>query len=629
MRVESLYVRAGRASYALLSPVAGKKALDGYAERHFSHDVTDALGFTGMEMETAEVLTLAIAAASASLALVLSAGCAALYGGMLDGSTLALLVVCGAAVPLLSFVYVSEYPKRHAAYMRVHSLGDVPEVVSYVVMSMKLNPNMERALAFTVKNSRRQLARDVRKLMWDLQIRAYDSLDEALAAFADRCGAYGDHFKRAMFIVKSSTCERDEAMRTIALNRALDVVLNGTKSLMSGFTATLHAPTLILYSIFVMVPLALVAMLPAAAVVGFRVNAVQLFLLYDLLFPLITLLYAHSILMRRPAAFTPPDIPADRVPGQLMSGWWWAAIGAWAGLSIIAAGAMVPAGVLPFGTSDYILWGMVAAVSIYCYFTALPFKKARDRIVAMEAEFADSLFVLGRRMSEGRPPEDGFAYTARMVAGTTIGQAYARAAFNISCLRTTLREAVLDPGYGAFADVYSDRIRATVGMLVETSAMSGEIAGSSIIRIADHLKELQDIEEEIRKMLSTMTGMLKMTCTVFAPFIAGVTLALSGAVASVVARTGADLRDMPESARDYFPMVPQFAAPSVPAADFTLIVGIYVMLLVIVLLRFVSGIEHGDDGHEFMYNVGCTMPVAVGVFSVTTWVAGAMFGGMM
>ncbi|RPI94552.1 MAG: hypothetical protein EHM39_12215, partial [Chloroflexi bacterium] len=530
MSIDEAYVRAGRISHRALSALAGSGRLDHYAERHYSSDLTASLGFTGMELEAVEVLSLAISAAAMASLLVLAAGSAALAAGMLDEATMVLLVVCAGIVPMLTFVYVSEYPKRHAAYMRVHSLGDVPEVVSYIVMSMKLNPNMERALAFTVKNSRRQLARDVRKLMWDMQIRAYDSLDEALAAFADQCGAYGDHFKRAMFVVKSSTCERDEAMRTIALNRALDIVLNGTKTLMSGFMATLHAPTLILYSIFVMVPLALVAMLPAAAVVGLRINAIQLFLLYDLLFPLVTLLYAHSILMRRPAAFAPPDIPDDHRLRQAVPDRAWAVIAIAAGGGICALGLALPQGVLPFQEADFIIWGIAGAIAIYCYCTCLPYKKARDVITAMESEFADSLFVLGRRMSEGRPPEEGFAYTARMVSGTAIGKAYARAAFNISCLRTTLRDAVLDPGFGAFADVYSDRIRATISMLIETSAMSGEVAGGSIIRIADHLKELQGIEEEIKKMLFTMTSMLKMTCVVFAPFIAGITLALSGAV---------------------------------------------------------------------------------------------------
>ncbi|MGA9139852.1 MAG: hypothetical protein WBZ29_06485 [Methanocella sp.] len=629
MSIEEAYVRTGRMSCVALSAVTGKKRLADYAERHFSSDLVTALGFTGMELEAVEVLSLAIIVAAMASVLVLAAGSVALAAGLLDSATMVLLVISAGVVPMLTFVYVSEYPKRHAAYMRVHSLGDVPEVVSYIVMAMKLNPNMERAMAFTVKNSRRQLARDVRKLMWDMQIRAYDSLDEALAAFADQCGAYGDHFKRAMFIIKSSTCERDEAMRTIALNRALEVVLSGTKTLMSGFMATLHAPTLILYSIFVMVPLALVAMLPAAAVVGLRINAIQLFLLYDLLFPLITLLYAHSILMRRPAAFAPPDIPDDHRLHQALPDWAWAVIGMSAGTGICALGFLLPQGIVPFQQADFIIWGIVAAISIYCYCTCLPYKKARDVITAMETEFADSLFVLGRRMSEGRPPEEGFAYTARMVSGTAIGKAYARAAFNISCLRATLRDAVLDPGFGAFADVYSDRIRATISMLIETSAMSGEVAGGSIIRIADHLKELQGIEEEIKKMLFTMTSMLKMTCVVFAPFIAGITLALSGAVADIVAETAADMRSLPEGALPYFPMVPQFTAPSVSTSDFTLIVSVYVILLVIILLRFVDGIEHGDDVQEFMYSVGRTLPVAVAVFSITTAVSTSIFGGMM
>jgi hypothetical protein len=54
-----------------------------------------------------------------------------------------------------------------------------------------------------------------------------------------------------------------------------------------------------------------------------------------------------------------------------------------------------------------------------------------------------------------------------------------------------------------------------------------------------------------------------------------------------------------------------------------------VILLVIILLRFVDGIEHGDDVQEFMYSVGRTLPVTVAVFSMSTAVSGTLFGGMM
>jgi hypothetical protein len=63
--------------------------------------------------------------------------------------------------------------------------------------------------------------------------------------------------------------------------------------------------------------------------------------------------------------------------------------------------------------------------------------------------------------------------------------------------------------------------------------------------------------------------------------------------------------------------------------DFTLIVGVYVILLVIILLRFVDGIEHGDDVQEFMYSVGRTLSVAVAVFGLTTTASGLLFDGMM
>jgi hypothetical protein len=617
------YAEACRAAFRALSGLFGRDRLDAYSGRYASKDLVASIGFTGLEIKPSEAFSLAFMAAMASLAIVAMAGMAAFALGLMDTAMAVVLVICGGVLPLLVYVYVGEYPKRRAAYMKVHSLGDVPEVISYIVMAMKLTPNIELALKFAASNSKRQLAKDVKKLMWGLQARAYDSLDMALGAFAEEWGGYSEHFKRAIFLIKSAADERDEAMRTITLNRALDVVLAGTKGLMQSFSNALHSPTLILYSIFVMVPLALVAMLPAAAIIGLRVNSLELALLYDGLFPLATLVYAHSILMKRPAAFTPPDIPAIK---QGLPRWAWAIIACAVGAAT-ASLYFFPAG-LPVAGSIFLAWGATAAISIYCLGVYTPYKKLRDDLKRMEDEFADSLFMLGRRISEGRSPEDGFAYTAAMTAGTPVGKAYARAAYNIRCLRTTLSDAVLSPEYGAFSDVYSDRIRATVSMLVESSGKSGEVAGNSVVRLADHLKELQSIEDDVRKMLYTMTSMLKTTCMVFAPFIGGITLALSRSVSEVVARTMAGLSEMPEGARQYFPMMPEFSAPLVSGDEFVLIIGLYVIMLVIILLRFVDGIEHGDDRYEFMYSVGTVLPVAMAVFTITTAFADSAFGTM-
>jgi hypothetical protein len=617
-----------RYSFNALGSALGKDRIVEYSRKNTSKELSSAINFTGMGLEPWEVLSFSVLCSALSLIVIIALGCLAFSLSMLDGNTFTLFILCAGILPLIIFFYMCGYPKRKAAYMKIHSLGDIPEVVSYIVMSMKLNPNMEMALMFAASNSKRQLARDVNKLLWDLQVRLYDSIDDALVAFAGEWGQYSEHFKRSMFIIKSSTCEKDEAMRTISLNRALDVVLAGTKGLMEKFSGSLHSPTLILYSIFVMVPLAMVAMLPAAAVIGIRINTMQLVLLYDIVFPLITLAYAQSILISRPAAFAPPVIPANAVK-NFLSKKAIVIISALSGIAVASLYFFTGNIILPMPSTIFFVIGAAVSISVYCILAYEPYKKIRDEIISMESEFADSLFVLGRRISEGRSPEDAFSYTAGVVSGTAIGRAYSRASFNIRCLRTTLFDAVLDPKYGGFSDIYSDRIKATMCMLIESSGKSGEVAGNSVIRLADHLKELQAIEDEIRKLLLTMTSMLRATCTIFAPFIAGITLALSEAVTGVVLKTLEDMKEMPEAAREYFPMVPEFSAPLITPEEFVLIVGIYVLLLVIILLKFVDGIEHGDDRYEFMYSLGRTLPVSMAVFVMTTIISGILFQGML
>jgi membrane protease YdiL (CAAX protease family) len=83
-------------------------------------------------------MALAAIAAILSFAVITAAGLTALAAGLLDGATAGILVACTGLLPVLAFAYVGEYPKRLAYYTRVHSLGDMPEVVSYIVMSMKL-----------------------------------------------------------------------------------------------------------------------------------------------------------------------------------------------------------------------------------------------------------------------------------------------------------------------------------------------------------------------------------------------------------------------------------------------------------------------------------------------------------
>jgi len=283
------------------------------SEKTVSKDFMDALNFTGFEVEPFEVQMFAYTGALIALILMLLLDLLLFSVSTYEKTSIIAAALCTAVVPLVVMIYISEYPKIHAKYMKIHSLGDIPEIQSYIVMSMKLVSNMERSITFAASNSEKPLAKDLKKLIWDIHIRVYSSIDEALIAFANQWGRNSEYFKRSLHLVKSSTNEPDEAQRVMTLNKSLDIVLEGTRTMMDGFSARLKNPTYILYAIFILIPLALVALLPAVSIVGVRIDTITLVLIYNIVLPLATFLYSEYILLQRPAAFSPPDI-SDKHP---------------------------------------------------------------------------------------------------------------------------------------------------------------------------------------------------------------------------------------------------------------------------------------------------------------------------
>ena len=547
-------------------------------------------------------------------------------------------------LPLIVLCYLSEYVKIKASFMKISSLGDIPEILSYIIMSMKLVPNLEHAVFFAARNSERPLATDLKKLTWDLNLRLYSSMDDALLSFADLWGRNSEYFKRSLHLIKSSTAEPDEAQRIITLNRALDISLEGTESLMEAFAEKLKTPSYILYSIFILIPLALVALLPAVTVVGMKPEITDLILLYDLVFPVLAAVYSEYILMQRPVAFIPRQIPdshpdlSDIAQKKRFAitlsvlAFLLIASSGYLLLLIGNPGEMVSTepleGYLP--PTLPIVVGGTAGISIYLYFSSIPYKKIRDRIKQMELEFADSLFVLGRRISEGKAPEEAFAHTSRTMEGSKIGEAFEEISMNLFSMRTNLRDAIFDEEFGAFRHIYSERIRNTMLLFTESVHKNHEAAGASIIKLADHLKELSAVEERIRRSLYDVTSTMRSTAAIFAPLIAGITLALSEVITKIlnqvaerVSRVPADLSGMPVEIN------PESFSQSIPPDQFMLAIGAYVVIISAILTRFAGAIEYGGDRAQLKYDLACMLPITVLIFAVSAAASRVVFSGMV
>ena len=629
-------------------------------EKYFSQDYIDNLNFTGLEIEPRDVLLLSYAGAFISffaffifdLLILLS------YGfniGKIDLITLFLMLSVSFFFPIIIMNMLANYPKTYAKYQKIHSLGDIPEILSYLVMYLKLVPNLENSTKFAAAESKTTLATDLRKMLWDMEIRVHHGIDDALTTFATRWGKWSEYFKRALHLVRSSIQEKDEASRTVTLNRALDVALDGTREMMNKFANGLHQPTMVIYSIGIMIPLSLVAMLPAAGLVGMKVTIFQVFILYDLILPMFIFFYTRKILLSRPATFNPPNIPADhpelihinkrrRLTIALILG----TLVSMPGVFFLLIPAFFPNGspnqfinfiVDANGLNSYfpvtlfMIWGVAVSVTSYTLSVYRPYKRIRDDIKQIETEFSDALYILGKRISEEKSPEESFMYAANTMEGSKIAEVFSKTGYNLTAMHTNLRDAMFSQEYGSLKYVYSDRVKAIMRLFVEGIQKSQKAVSISIIRIADHLKELQGVEKKIKETLFSLTSTLRSTVAVFAPLIGGVTLAITKLITKIL---GGLAGKMPSTASSGIGsgipignIAESFTLENIRPEFFVLVIGIYIIQLVFLLVKFTNGIDEGDDKATYMYSLGKVMPTAIIVFSITVILGQILFSAIV
>jgi hypothetical protein len=234
----------------------------------------------------------------------------------------------------------------------------------------------------------------------------------------------------------------------------------------------------------------------------------------------------------------------------------------------------------------------------------------------MEREFSDALYIIGNRISEEKSPEESFLYTAETMKGSAIAELFSHTSYNLTALHTTLSEALFNSEYGSLKYIYSERIKAIMRLFVEGIKKSQKSVSISIIRLADHLKELQQVEIKIKENLSTLTSTLQSTATIFAPMIAGITLAITQLISNIIQKTTQSFPSTMDTSMMYG-ITNTFSLENIEPSYFVLVIGIYIIELVFLLTRFTNGIDEGDDKAEFYYQLGRAMPVTVLVFTIS------------
>jgi hypothetical protein len=580
-----------------------------------------------------------------------------LLGPSLSPDPVSLIWYMGPAIlALYLWFFIQSLPLKEVEKERIRALTFIPQIVNYLVMSMKVTPNLERAIAFAAEHGGGRIAKDFKDLQYDIHTGKYKTVEEALDNLAWRWGGQSEEFKHALMMIRSSVMEADETKRDALLDKAVTDVLEGIQEKMDFYSRSMHSPSIYLYYFGVLLPLLLIIIIPVGAMMGgggisILAGFLPMMLIYNVLIPVASLVMANGILEKRPPTRAVPKIPDD-MPGLPNPGWF--KVGK-SQVPVLLICALLFAGIAIGGLLvDPILnpappeWkqathvpvlmyggfvvGAVTALSFWLWASSKDRRKLQKEIVAMENEFQDTLYVIASRLGEGRPMEDALKHAAEFLPDSPATKMiFMPTLQNVVMMGMTIRGALFDEAYGSLRWLPSPFIRGTMLIVVDSLGLGVQTAARSLVSLSLQLRDSQRVEKALKAMLEDITNMLSAMCTFIAPIVLGITVALQqiiyGALKSMAKTMGGESMTGSGGAVSGLAFQPpKFGSTDVLATSATqeqllFIITLYMIEIVAVLIYFASNVNEGKNELGFKMALAQALPISISLFFIIVFVA--------
>lgn len=485
--------------------------------------------------------------------------------------------VVSLALALVAVHLVHETPRLLALARRTRALGRAPDLVTRAVLRMRLEPSPERAADFAAGTGNSALAESLSTHVQHARATGGD----ALGAFGAEWAEWYPELDRALGLV-TAAAGMDKLDRDRTLDRSLTVVLDGTGARMRAFATQVNRPVTGLYAFGVLLPTALVALLPAASAAGVGVTTSTVVVLYDVVLPLGIVVAGVWLVARRPVAFPPPAV--DRThPDVPDRPWTVAGVGIGSG----GVGLLIASRFLPDWSAPIAALGLGAGTCLFLY--CRPLVAVYDRVREVESGLTDALVLVGRRVANGEAVESALAATAADVDGA-MGEVLDSAVTRQQQLNVDVRTAFLGT-HGALEDLPSPRVRGSAA-IIGLAAREGKPVGPALLALSEHTEELHHVERESRQDLAEVCGTLRNTGGLFGPMVAGATVAMADGLAAGTGLPG--------------------GGETLPGLG--LAVGGYVLAFAVVLPALATSLCRGFDGPLVGYAVGRSLLLATPVY---------------
>ncbi|MFH0905715.1 MAG: hypothetical protein V1824_00070, partial [archaeon] len=509
-----------------------------------------------------------------------------------------ILIIFG--IPLVAvgyvFMYMRDYPISKVKEEKIKALTFVPEIVGYLIMSMKLVPNLEKAIEFASNHGHGKIAEDLQILLWEVKVGIKNSVSEALDELAYKWGDVSEELKKALMKIRASVIEVSEAKRYQLLDQTMSDTLVSIKGKLEDYARSLSNPAMIMFYLGILLPLLLIIVLPVGSAFSGSALAkpIYLILIYNIILPISCIIFANNIIKNRPATYIPPVIPnnhPDLPPKNTI------VIGK-ANISLVFLVILILFGGIfasyyahnifgktresvlreeglnvtnpNFSCSNFektrklkepnykcesevefwsdkdrditpyiLIYGVILSIafsiSLWLYGTSVYKRKVQNQVIKMEDEFKDALYIIASRLGENKPIEDAMEHTRIYLPKSIIAQnIFGRAIDNIKILGLTLHSALFDNNYGALKNNPSNVINSAMQLLTDSVQLGVSVAAKTLMSYSMQLRNSDEVSKMLSGLIVGITGTLSSMAKYIAPVVLGITTALQKIVISTL-----------------------------------------------------------------------------------------------
>ena len=140
---------------------------------------------------------------------------------------------------IFSLFYLSNTPKHIYNSWRARASDQLMLTVLYVVIHMKKDSNLERAILFVADQIAPPISLDFMKILWDFETKKYNTVQESLDAYLETWKESEPAFVDAMHLVESSLVQPNQEQAKATLDKANKVIMQGIQDNMTHFAHSL------------------------------------------------------------------------------------------------------------------------------------------------------------------------------------------------------------------------------------------------------------------------------------------------------------------------------------------------------------------------------------------------------